>query len=225
MTAFLVSAADLWRYTQVDWKKSMTALKTDVTTTVDAKNKAEKDRKAFESQLAVLESEKAALTKALEEAKAAKDEAVATASSLKSEQNRLIRVAKEEAEEKVAKAMSERDEAVLILDTERVTWAAREKELKEETAMEVVKYDKTFRTSALFMVKEKYPDLDFSDIKFSDMKGYDSADPYLFDPTGPVELSEEAAQSGEGIKMGGADVVVPELGENIENSIVIPSEM
>ena len=99
------------------------------------------------------------------------------------------------------------------------------KKLKEETAMEVVKYGKTFRTSALFMVKEKYPDLDFSDIKFSDMKGYDSTDPCVSDPTGPVKPSEEVAQSGEGIKMGGANVVVLELGEKIENSIVIPSEM
>ena len=98
----------------------MTALKTDVATAVDAKNKAEKDRKTFESQLAVLESEKAALTKALEEAKAARDEAIATASSIKSKQDRLIRVAKEESEEKITKAMSERDEAVLILDIERV---------------------------------------------------------------------------------------------------------
>ena len=137
----------------------------------------------------------------------------------------MIQVAKEEAEEKITKAMSERDEAVLILDTERVAWAAREKELREETVMEMVKYGKPFRTSTLFMVKEKYPDLDFSDIKFSDMKGYDSADLCVSDPTGPVEPSEEAAQSGEGIEMGGADVVVPELGENIENSIVIPSEM
>ena len=39
----------------------------------------------------------------------------------------MIRVAKEEVEEKISKAMSERDEAVLILDTERVAWAAREK--------------------------------------------------------------------------------------------------
>ena len=76
----------------------MASLKTDVATAVDAKGKAERDRKAFESQLAVLESEKVVLTKALEEAKAAKDEAIATAFSIKSEQDRLIRVAKEEAE-------------------------------------------------------------------------------------------------------------------------------
>ena len=98
MTAFLVGAADLWRYTQVDWEKSITSLKTDVATVVDAKGKAERDREASESQLAVLESEKAALTKALKEAKVARDEAIATASSIKSEQDRLIRVAKEEAE-------------------------------------------------------------------------------------------------------------------------------
>ena len=187
MTAFLVGAADLWRYTQVDWEKSTTSLKADVATTVDARDKAEKDREAFESRLAILENEKAALTKALEEAKTAGDEAIATASSIKSEQDRLIWVVKDEAKEKVAKAMSERDEVVLILETERVAWAAREKELKEETALEVVKYGKTFRTSALFMVKEKYPDLDFSDIKFSDMKGYDSADPCVSDATGLIE--------------------------------------
>ena len=29
----------------------------------------------------------------------------------------------------------------------------------------------SFRRSALFMVKEKYPDLNFSDIIFSDMRG------------------------------------------------------
>ena len=49
MTAFLVGAADLWRYTQIDWEKSMASLKTDVATTVDAKDKAERDREAFES--------------------------------------------------------------------------------------------------------------------------------------------------------------------------------
>ena len=201
----------------------MASLKTDMATVVDAKGKDERDREASESQLTVLESEKAVLTKALEEAKAARDEAIATASFIKSEQDRLIRVAKEEAEEKISKAMSERDEAVLILDTQKVAWAAEEKKLKEETAMEVVKYGKTFRTSALFMVKEKYPDLDFSDIKFSDMKGYDNVDPCVSDRAGPIETSEEVVHSGQGIEMGEIDVVVPELGENIKNNIVIPS--
>ena len=53
------------------------------------KDKAEKDKEAFENRCAVLESEKSALVKAVEEAKAAKDEAVATAASLRSEQERL----------------------------------------------------------------------------------------------------------------------------------------
>ena len=98
----------------------MASLKADVATSLDARDKAEKDKEASESRLTILESEKAALTKALEEAKAARDEAIATASSIKSEQDRLIRVAKEEAEEKINKAMAERDEATLILETKRV---------------------------------------------------------------------------------------------------------
>ena len=32
-------------------------------------------------------------------------------------------------------------------------------------------YEISFRRSTLFMVKEKYPDLDFSNISFSDMRG------------------------------------------------------
>ena len=63
----------------------MASLKADVATFVDARDKAEKDKEASESRLAILESEKAALTKVLEKAKAARDEAVATASSIKSE--------------------------------------------------------------------------------------------------------------------------------------------
>ena len=156
-----------------------------------------------------MESEKIALIKVLEEAKAARDEAVAAASSLKSEQDRLIRAVKEEAEENIAEAVSKKDEAAMILETERIAWAAREKELKEETALEVVKFGKTFRTSALFMVKEKYPDLDFSDIKFSDMKGHNSADPCMPDSTGVVQPSEEAAQTGEEIEAGGMMLLHP----------------
>ena len=159
----------------------------------------------------------------MEKAKAARDEALATASSFKSKQDRLIRVAKEEIEEKITKAMSERDEAVLAFDTKRVIWAIREKALREETAMKVVKYGKTFRTFALFMVKEKYPDLDFSDINFSDMRGYDSVDPSASDQTALVQPSEEAAQSGERVETEGVNVV-PELGENIENNVVTASD-
>ena len=61
--------------------------------------KAQKLKEAVEGQFTILESEKAALNKALEEAKVARDEAIAMADSLKFEQERLVCVAKEEVEE------------------------------------------------------------------------------------------------------------------------------
>ena len=85
MTAFLVGAVDLHRYTQVKWDKTISASKADVEKAQRAKDKAEKEKEALESRCAVLESEKTALVKAMEEAKAAKDEAIATAASLKFE--------------------------------------------------------------------------------------------------------------------------------------------
>ena len=60
-----------------------------------AKNRAEKEKEAFESQFTILESEKMALNKVVEKAKAARDEAVARANSLKSEQDRMVQVAQE----------------------------------------------------------------------------------------------------------------------------------
>ena len=50
-----------------------------------AKDKAKKEKEAFKSRCAILESEKAALVKAMEKAKVTKDEAVATTASLRSE--------------------------------------------------------------------------------------------------------------------------------------------
>ena len=119
-----------------------------------------------------MENEKTTLTKALEEAKAAKDEALAMANSLKFEQERLVRVAKKEAEERVAKAISERDDAIKALEVEKADQKVREKSIREEAVKKIINYGMTFRRSALFMVKEKYPDLDFFDINFSDMKGH-----------------------------------------------------
>ena len=144
--------------------------------TQKANDKAEKDKEALVSRCAVLESEKTALVKAVEEAKAAKDEAVATAVSLKSEQERLIRLAKE-AEEKIRVANSDRDTAIKALEEDRTLAAMREAAVREEAGLQIIKYGMFFRRSTLFMVKEKYPGLDFSDINFSDMKGHDSADP------------------------------------------------
>ena len=123
-----------------------------------------------------MESENTALTKAVEEAKTARDEAIVIGNSFKSEQDRLVQVAQEEAEEKIAKATFERDDAIKALETERVVQEVREKAIREEAAIKIVKYGMTFRRSALFMIKEKYPDLDFSDINFLDMKGHDSTD-------------------------------------------------
>ena len=129
----------------------------------------------------------------MEEAKAAKDEAVATAASLRTEQERLIRATKE-AEEKVVLVNSERDSAVGALKEEMVVFAIREKAVREEAGLQIIKYGMTFRRSTLFMVKEKYPDLDFSDINFSDMKGHEE-NPLVFVNAAPVQSIEEAAQA------------------------------
>ena len=140
------------------------------------KDKAEKEKEALESCCFILESEKASMVKAGEEAKAAKDEAVATAASLRSEQERLNRVVKE-AEEKIRVSNSERDDAVKTLEEERVVAAIKEAVVREEAGLQIIKYGLTFRRSAIFMIKQKYPDLHFSDINFSDMKGYEENRP------------------------------------------------
>ena len=47
----------------------------------------------------------------------------------------------------------------------------------------------TFKRSTLFMIREKYPDLDFSNINFIDMRGYnilDLADG--FQPSGDMNV-------------------------------------
>ena len=128
-----------------------------------------------------MKSEKTALTKAVEEAKATKDEAIAMANSLKSEQKMLVRVAKEKVEKKVAKVISERDEAIKALEEERADQRVEEMMIKQEAKQEVIgdilKFGITFRRSALFMIREKYHDLDFSDINFTNMKGYNVPDP------------------------------------------------
>ena len=76
------------------------------------------------------------------------------------------------------------------------------------------------------MVKEKYPDLDFSDINFSDMKGHDSVNPPrlvqapLVHPTEKDGiLTVERVVEAEGVQ---AEVVVGE--NNIENVVFVPSD-
>ena len=78
MTAFLVVAADLQKHIQVDVERAMKAYQA-------AAVKAQKEKEATEGQFTILDSEKAALNKALEKAKAVRDEAITMADSLKSE--------------------------------------------------------------------------------------------------------------------------------------------
>ena len=84
MIVFLVGAADLYRYTQIEWEKTTNNYKAMVVKAKKEKEKAEKEKEASESQFAILESEKTSLTKALEKAKAVRDEAIAMIDSLKS---------------------------------------------------------------------------------------------------------------------------------------------
>ena len=48
---------------------------------------------------------------------------------------------------------------------------------REEAIRDIVKFGMTFKRSALFMIRKKYPDLDFSDINFTDMRGHNIPDP------------------------------------------------
>ena len=181
MTAFLVGTTDFQKHTSVEIKKAVNNYKAVAV-------KAQKGKEAVESQFTILESEKTALTTAMEEAKTAQDEAIAMVDFLKFEQEKLVRVAKEEVEEKVAKVVSERDEAIKALQKEKANWKVREATLREKTKQEairdILKFGMTFRRSAIFMIKEKYPDLDFSDINFTDMKGYNI--PYPSDGSPPI---------------------------------------
>ena len=83
------------------------------------------------------------------------------------------------------------------------------------------------------MVNEKYLDLDFSDINFSDMKGHDSADLPSSNKAAVVKPVEETPQAKgvvevEGVQeevLEGDNNVVPESGENnSEHLVVIPSD-
>ena len=90
-------------------------------------------------------------------------------------------MSKEEVEEKVANAVSEKDEAIKAFEKEMVGQRVRKATIKEEAKQEaigdILKFGMTFRRLALFMIREKYPDLDFSNIYFIDMRGYNILDP------------------------------------------------
>ena len=123
-----------------------------------------------------------------------------------------------EAEEKIRVANSERDSAVTTLEEDRAIVAIREKVVREEAGLQIIKYGMTFRRSTFFMVKQKYLDLDFSNINFFDMKSHDSADPPSSNKVTVVQPVEEAVVGVEGaqreIVEGINDNVAPESGEN-----------
>ena len=84
-----------------------------------------------------------------------------------------------------------------------VVFVLREKVVREEVGLQIIKYGMTFRRSAFFMVKEKYPDLDFSDINFSDMKGHEENPPVPVNAA-PVQPVEEALQAERVVEVEGA---------------------
>ena len=90
-------------------------------------------------------------------------------------------MAREEAEEKVAKAIFEKEEAIKALEEEngdrKVAEAVIREEANEEAIGDILKFGMNYRRSALFMIKEKYTDLDFSNNNFNDIRGYNVPNP------------------------------------------------
>ena len=121
------------------------------------------------------------------------------------------------AEEKIRVANSERDEAVKTLEEERAVAAIKEAVVLEEAGLQIIKYGMSFRRSTIFMIKQKYPDLDFSDINFSDMKGYEENPPAPVNaaPGQPIEKVPPPdeiveVEEDQGGVPGEGDNVVPE---------------
>ena len=106
------------------------------------------------------------------------------------------------AEEKIRVANSERDEAVKTLEEERAVAAIKEAAVQEEVGLQIIKYGMSFRRSAIFMIKQKYPDLDFSDINFSDMKGHEEIPPVPVNAA-PDQPIEEVPQAEEVVEVVG----------------------
>ena len=93
-------------------------------------------------------------------------------------------MAKEKAGEKVARAMSERNEAMKVLKEGKTNLKAVKESIRKEAydaakndvTSEILKYRMSFRSSAIFMIKQKYLELDLSDIYLALMHGYDIPD-------------------------------------------------
>ena len=118
-----------------------------------------------------------------------------------------------EAEEKIRVANSERDDAIKTLEKERAVAAMKEATVWEEAGLQIIKYGMSFRRAAIFMIKQKYPDLDFSDINFSDMKGHEENPPVPVNAA-PVQPIEEVPQAEE-VEVVGARGDLPGEGDNV----------
>ena len=119
-----------------------------------------------------------------------------------------------EAEEKIQVANSERDDAVKTLEEEKVVAAMKEAAVREEAGLQIIKYGMSFRRSTIFMIKQKYPDLDFSDINFFDMKGHEENPPVPVNAA-PVQPVEEVPQAKEVVEVVGAQGDFSEEGGNV----------
>ena len=64
------------------------------------------------------------------------------------------------------------------------------------------------------MIKQKYPDLDFSDINFSDMKGHEEIPPVPVNAA-PDQPIEEVSQAEEVVEVVGVQRDVPGEGNNV----------
>ena len=118
------------------------------------------------------------------------------------------------AEEKIRVANSERDEAVKTLEEERAVAVIKEAVVREEAGLQLYKYGMSFRRSAIFIIKQKYLDLDFSDINFSDMKSHEENPPVLVNAT-PDQPIDEVPQAEEVFEVVGVQRDVPGEGDNV----------
>ena len=97
-----------------------------------------------------------------------------------------------EIEENVVRAIFEKDKGMKVLKERKADLKSVEKSIKkqaydavrEDATNEIFKYGMCFRRSVIFMIKQKYPELDLFDINLTLMHGYDI--PYLANALEPI---------------------------------------
>ena len=140
--------------------------------------------------------------------------------------------------------MSEWDEAIKAFEVKKADQKVREEAVREEVAKKIMQYGMIFMRLTLFMVKEKYPDLYFSYITFSDMKGHDSPDPSrpvqaaFVQPVeegraqveevrrikGSVEADKVQAETTEETILDARSLVIESGANNVKNVVLVPSD-